>query len=67
MNISTSRLNYNGVGMVLLNYYQNMYDSSIILDYLSPDVVVMVFKYKISQKGNSLYEFGYKAKKMRHV
>lgn len=53
--------------MVLLNYYQNMYDSSIIMDYLSPDVVDMDFKNKITQKGNSLYEFGYKGKKMRQV
>lgn len=65
LNISTSRLNYNGVGIVLLNYYQNINNPDIILDYLSPDIMDQNFKREITIKGNKAFEFGYKGEKMR--
>ncbi|MCH5166329.1 MAG: glycosyltransferase family 1 protein [Erysipelotrichales bacterium] len=65
LNISTSSLFYNGIGIVLLNYYQNMYNDKIQMDYISPGYVDQDYKKEISIKGNKVFEFEYKGQKIR--
>ena len=39
LNIMTSSLNYNGIGMSLLNYYKNIDSLLIQMDFLVPNIV----------------------------
>ncbi len=66
LNISTSRLNYNGVGIVLLNYFKYINKTKIRMDYLAPDVVDKKFKQEIKTTNNKIYELGYNGNKLKH-
>lgn len=60
----TSFLNYNGIGMSLLNYYNYIDADKIQMDYLVPNKVDENLKKEFTKKGNKLFEFDYKNKKM---
>ena len=60
----TSFLNYNGIGMSLLNYYNYIDADKIQMDYLVPNKVDEELKKAFTKKGNKLFEFDYKNKKM---
>ncbi|MBQ6285179.1 MAG: glycosyltransferase [Bacilli bacterium] len=64
LNILTSRLNYNGIGMSLLNYYNNINNKDIQLDYLVPNVVEDKLKKQFTTKKNNIFEFDYHGKKL---
>lgn len=53
LNIMTSALKYNGIGMSLLNYYKNIDSSKIQLDFLVPNRVEEKLKNEITKKGNN--------------
>jgi len=64
LNILTSRLNYNGIGMSLLNYYNNINNKDIQLDYLVPNIVDNKLKKQFTAKNNNIFEFDYHGKKL---
>ena len=64
LNIMTSNLHYNGIGMSLLNYYNNIDFNKIQMDYLVPNIVEDSLKKEFTKNGNKLIEFGYNGKKM---
>ena len=64
LNILTSRLNYNGIGMSLLNYYRNIDSSLFQMDYLVPNIVDNDLKEKFTVNGNKLFELDYHGQKM---
>lgn len=64
VNIMTSNLNYNGIGMSLLNYYDNISSDNIQMDYIVPNKVDNNLKKEFTKKGNKIYELEYKGGKM---
>lgn len=54
LNIMTSALHYNGIGMSLLNYYNNIDTKKIQMDFLVPNVVEEGLKrdFTINRKQN---------------
>lgn len=67
LNITTSNLEYTGVAMVLLSYYEYINDSDIILDYVVPNKVEENLKDRITKKGNKIFELSYKNRKMKQA
>ena len=59
LNILTSNLDYNGIAMSLLNYYRNIDESKVQLDYLVPNKVDKNLKKEFTKKGNKVIEFDY--------
>ena len=49
LNIMTSNLNYNGIGMSILNYYNHIDNPNIQMDYLVPNKVNDDLKKKIER------------------
>ena len=64
LNIMTSYLDYNGIGTSLLNYYKNINNLDIQMDYLVPNKVELELKKEFTSKGNKMHEFYYKKGKL---
>lgn len=64
LNIMTSALHYNGIGMSLLNYYRNIDSKKVQMDFLVPNVVEEKLKQDFTVNGNNFYELSYKGEKM---
>ena len=64
LNIMTSYLDYNGIGTSLLNYYKNINNQDIQMDYLVPNKVDSKLKEEFTVKGNTMHEFYYKKGKL---
>lgn len=56
LNISTSSLSHNGIGMFLINYFNNMNDSSIKKDYVVPNKVEEKLKKNLEDRGSNVFE-----------
>lgn len=65
LNVMTSRLDYNGIGIYLLNYYQNIDFKKIQMDFLVPNIVEEKLKNEITKYGNKIFELDYKGYKLR--
>ena len=64
LNIMTSALHYNGIGMSLLNYYRNVDASKVQMDFLVPNSIGEELKKEFTVKGNKVFELEYKGMKM---
>ena len=67
LNIMTSALHYNGIGMSLLNYYRNIDSSIIQMDFLVPNLIEENLKKEFTSKGNKVFELSYKGEKMHQT
>lgn len=65
LNIMTSSLTYNGISMSIMNYFRNIDNSKVQMDFVVPNIVDKEIKEEIESKECKIYELVYHNGKMR--
>lgn len=65
LNVMTSGLEYNGIGMSVLNYFRNIDENKIHIDFVVPNIVDDKIRGEVEGKNGKIFEMVYKGKRLR--